>query len=196
MHAQTILILPGWQDSGPQHWQSLWLKKYPNAVKVEQKDWMYPKKEKWVAVLNDFVQQYKNKDIVFVGHSLACATIAYWSNEYFSQGLTIKGALFVSPSDVDQKDFPKEIFGFSPMPLKPLNFKTIVVASDNDPFVTVDRATYFSRCWGGKLVNIGPQGHINADAGFGEWPQGEQLLKELLQQNYAATHHRANAKNR
>lgn len=26
----SILILPGWQDSGPEHWQSLWLKKFPN----------------------------------------------------------------------------------------------------------------------------------------------------------------------
>lgn len=77
---QTILVLPGWQDSGPQHWQSLWLKKYPNAVKVEQKNWMHAKKEDWVAGLNNAIQKYKDNDVVLVGHSLACATIAHWSS--------------------------------------------------------------------------------------------------------------------
>ncbi|MFA6255244.1 MAG: alpha/beta hydrolase [Patescibacteria group bacterium] len=177
----TILILPGWQDSGPTHWQSLWLKKYPGAVKVMQKDWMCPKKQDWVKTLNDYIEKYKESDIVLVGHSLACATIAYWSNEFFSKtSARIKGALLVSPSDMDAPNFPKEINGFAPMPLEPLKFKTIVVASSNDPWVSLQRAEYFAQCWQAELVNIGPHGHINADAGYGQWPKGEELLQKLL----------------
>lgn|SRR3989338_962333 len=183
MNHSTVLILPGWQDSGPQHWQSLWLTKYPNAIKVVQKDWMYPKKEEWVKILHEYIEKYGAKDIILVGHSLACATIAYWSNGYFSKtSAKIKGALFVSPSDMDAPDFPKEIQGFSPMPLARLNFETIVVASEDDPYVTMERAKYFADSWGAELVNIGRHGHINTDSGFGEWPEGESLLQKLMGQ--------------
>ncbi len=91
MAAPTILILPGWQDSGPKHWQSLWLKKYPTAVKVEQRDWMNSKKEEWVAGLDRCIRQHSGEEIVLVGHSLACATIAHWSKECFDESTTIRG---------------------------------------------------------------------------------------------------------
>lgn len=182
MNQTMILILPGWQDSGPQHWQSIWLKKFPNAVKVSQKNWMYPEKQAWVKTLNEHIEKYPDKDIVLVGHSLACATIAYWSKEYFSKtSAKIKGALLVSPNDMDAPNFPKEIKGFSPMPLEKLKFRSIVVVSDNDQWVSINRAKYFAQCWDAELVNIGPHGHINADAGFGEWLEGEKLLQKLME---------------
>lgn len=176
MTQPTILILPGWQDSGPDHWQSRWLRKYPNAVKVVQNDWMFAKKDEWVTTLNDYIKCYD--EVILVGHSLACATIAHWAKEY--GGTKVKGALLVSPSDTEAADFPKEITGFSPMPLQDLNFKTTVVTSEDDPYVTMERAKYFAERWGGELVNIGPSGHINTDAGFGDWPEGEKLLQELI----------------
>lgn len=181
----VILILPGWQDSGPEHWQSLWLKKYPNAIKVEQLDWMHPNKQDWVAKLNEFIERESSngKRIILVGHSLACATIAHWSKEFAdNSSAKINGALLVGPGDVEGPNFPKEITGYSPMPIEKLKFKSIVVTSDNDPYVSTERAKFFSNQWGAELVNIGPHGHINADAGFGEWPEGERLL-EILRQN-------------
>lgn len=180
MTPQTILILPGWQDSGPDHWQSRWLKKYPNAVKVVQKDWVFAKKDEWVATLNEYIDKHGGDDIILVGHSLACATIAHWAQKYPSKASRIKGALLVSSSDTEVTDFPKEITDFSPMPLQNLNFKTTVVASEDDPYVIMDRAEYFAKCWGAQLVNIGAHGHINTDAGFGEWPEGEKLLQEFI----------------
>ncbi len=152
MAQPTILILPGWQDSGSEHWQNIWLKRYPNAVKVVQTDWMNPKKEEWVKILNEYIEKNSNKDVILVGHSLACATIAHWSHEYFLKtSARIKGALLVCPSDMDAPNFPKEISGFFPMPLENLKFSTIVVASDNDPWVSIDRAKYFAQRWGGNL---------------------------------------------
>lgn len=181
MEQKTILILSGWGDSDPAHWQSLWLAKYPNAVKVEQKDWDEPKKDDWVQGLDACITKHAEHPIVLVGHSLACATFAFWSRDYTEQSsATIARALMVCPSDMDQDDLPKEIQGFSPMPLEKLRFKTIVVTSENDQYVSIGRAKFFADSWGARLVNIGAHGHINVDAGFGNWPQGEELLGELL----------------
>jgi len=55
-----------------------------------------------------------------------------------------------------------------------------VVASTDDPYVTVDRAEFFARSWGSRFVTIPQGGHLNASSGLGEWPAGKKLLKELL----------------
>lgn len=34
-------------------------------------------------------------------------------------------------------------------------------------------------CAGGKLVEAGPRGHLNAAGGLGDWPDGPQLLETL-----------------
>jgi len=181
MPQPTILILPGWQDSGPNHWQSFWLKKYPNAIKVIQKDWMYPKKDDWVKTLNEYIENNIDKEIILVSHSLGCATIVHWAKEYFSKtSAKIKGALLVSASDVDMPEFPKEIQGFCSMPLEKLKFKTIVVASEDDPFVSVERTKYFAGNWGAELINIGSHGHMGSESDLGEWIEGEELLKKLF----------------
>jgi len=112
-----------------------------------------------------------------VYHSLACATIAHTANEYNLDNFNIKGALLVAPCDVDRSDFPKEIQGFDPMPLEKMNFKTILVASENDPYVTIDRAKHFANCWNSEFINIGQHGHINTKSGFGDFPKGEELMR-------------------
>ena len=60
-----------------------------------------------------------------------------------------------------------------------LPFPTIVAASRNDPFVAFRRALDMARSWGAELVDIGEAGHINSSAGYGEWPEGEQLLRRV-----------------
>ena len=41
MHPASVLTLPGWQSSGPAHWQSRW-EALHGYVRVEQHDWMRP----------------------------------------------------------------------------------------------------------------------------------------------------------
>ena len=45
--------------------------------------------------------------------------------------------------------------------------------------MSLERAEAFARGWGSRLVTIGAAGHINTDAGYGEWPEGRRLLDEL-----------------
>ena len=44
-----LLIIPGLGDSGENHWQSYWLKKYKNATKVVQDNWDKPQREDWLS---------------------------------------------------------------------------------------------------------------------------------------------------
>ena len=46
-----IVIVPGWRNSGPDHWQSLWAHSLPQAERVEQDDWLTPKRADWVQAL-------------------------------------------------------------------------------------------------------------------------------------------------
>jgi hypothetical protein len=72
------------------------------------------------------------------------------------------------------------------MPQQRLSFPSIVVASETDPYVAIDRAEEFSRSWGSRFVNLGPAGHINVASGHGPWNQGLLLLEELRQELGAA----------
>ena len=73
-----VLILPGLYDSGPDHWQSHWERTLPNVVRIVQRDWERPAREEWVAALEHMVAEH-GPDAVLVGHSTACALIAFWA---------------------------------------------------------------------------------------------------------------------
>ncbi|HML28972.1 MAG TPA: alpha/beta hydrolase, partial [Hyphomicrobium sp.] len=40
-------------------------------------------------------------------------------------------------------------------------------------------AERWARAWGADFVNLGAAGHINAEAGFGPWPEALTLLERL-----------------
>jgi predicted alpha/beta hydrolase family esterase len=65
------------------------------------------------------------------------------------------------------------------MPLSRLPFPSILVASSNDEYVTLDRAGAFAEAWGSRFVHIGAAGHINATSGLGAWSRGQALLADL-----------------
>ena len=50
MKASNILLLPGWQNSGPEHWQSRWEAAH-GYQRVEQHDWMRQLRGDWSARL-------------------------------------------------------------------------------------------------------------------------------------------------
>jgi len=67
----------------------------------------------------------------------------------------------------------------APIPIDKINFKTIVVASENDEWVSLERAKFFAATWGSEFISIGNAGHINTASGYGQWKQGLEILKML-----------------
>jgi predicted alpha/beta hydrolase family esterase len=176
MHFQsTILIIPGLGNSAPQHWQSIWESRF-NFKRIEQKDWETPVCSDWIETINKEVNSHDPANVILVGHSLACTTIAYWAQKF---NVKIKGALLVAPSDTEADTYPPGTTGFKPVPLIKLPFPSIVVASTNDYYVTFERAKQFAKRWGSELITIGEAGHINVASGYGEWDEGLKFLKQL-----------------
>jgi predicted alpha/beta hydrolase family esterase len=175
----TILLVPGLGNSGPQHWQTKWAERY-HYPRVAQHNWDNPICADWVKTLHEAIGQASQAGggVVLVAHSLGCGTVAHWAQE-FPQGAVV-GALLVAPADTDRPDFPPEVTGFAPMPVQPLPFPSIVVASSDDEYVTLPRAADFAAAWGSLFVNVGAQGHLNSDSNLGEWPEGHELLMQLL----------------
>ena len=176
MPQAPVLILPGYADSGPDHWQSHWERADTVCRRVVQDDWLDPRLPHWLAALDRAAGDCAAPPVL-VAHSLACALVAHWA---VSPRSAAKGALLVAPADVDSPlRTPDEVRSFSPIPLARLPFRSIVVASTDDPFVSLDRAAAFATSWGSRRVILEHAGHINADAGFGPWPEGRKLLAEL-----------------
>lgn len=177
MTNSLALILPGLGDSGPLHWQSIWEQSEPSFRRVIQRDWDHPTLAEWVATLQAHVAACEAAPVL-IAHSLACSLVAHWAREF---GGLARGALLVSPADVESAvHTPPEVRGFGPIPLDRLPFPSTVVASTNDPRVSLERAQHFAERWGSRIVVIPNAGHINAESGLGAWPQGKALLQKLL----------------
>ncbi len=172
------LILPGLHNSDPGHWQSRWEAIDETMKRVIQDDWETPHCADWVARL-DQALAYAGPDILLVAHSAGCALVAHWA--VGCQQGQVRGALLVAPSDPEARNFPVGATGFAPVPLLRLPFPSTVVASSNDPFVTIARAQTFARAWGSEFVTIGEAGHINTDSGLGDWPEGLALLRNVCE---------------
>lgn len=173
----VYLTVPGVTNSSPEHWQSLWEKQFPeNFRRIEQTEWNSPVCDDWTAAIETEVRKESPENVVLVAHSLGCTAVAQWARRY---GTKIKGAFLVAPSDLEAPNYNFDTKGFAPIPLERLPFKSLVVASSNDEYVSLERAKQFADAWGSELINVGAKGHINANSGYGEWQQGTELLTAL-----------------
>lgn len=177
MQPVSVLVLPGLGNSGPDHWQSIW-EAQCGYRRVEQAAWDRPLLPDWLFTLDESVSQSPH-GVVLVAHSLACSLVAHFAQA--RPAARVLGAFLVSPADVDSpRCTPDETRCFSPMPLRPLPFPATVVASSDDPYVTLERADFFARAWHAEFIDVGRAGHINAGSGHGPWPEGLARFRACL----------------
>ena len=172
-------ILPGLSNSGPEHWQSYWERLDPQCQRVLQDEWEHPRCEDWMTTLGHAVASAPS-DVVLVAHSSACALVAHWAASADPALMSrVKGALLVGPSDPEGPNYPVGPTGFAPMPRVALPFRSVVVASEDDIYVSLEQARSYADAWGSRFVNVGAAGHINSASNLGAWPAGYALLAEL-----------------
>lgn len=174
-----ILLVPGWGNSGEDHWQSRWERNLRTARRIEQESWSQPDRTAWTSRIRAAVAD-ATRPAILVGHSLGVAAIVHAAST-LPAGL-VAGAFLVSPSDTEAmaawpvpgggSEWPQGVSSFAPMPMSRLPFPARIIASSNDQFCSVERAKAFAEAWGGDLSVLANAGHINADSGHGPWPDG------------------------
>ena len=182
MNPCNVLILPGWQGSGPAHLHSL-CERTHGYTRIEQHDWMRPLRGDWIARLEDVLLSC-DAPAVLVAHSLGCQHVAAWA-AHSRNTHRVKGALLVAPPDVERGDVRALLPSWSPVARGRLPFQTRLFASSNDPFCSLERAREFASAWDTEVIDVGPRGHLNADSGLGDWPQAHEQLLQLMRDTSA-----------
>lgn len=181
MRSESIryLIVPGWQGSADDHWQSHWQRSLPNSARVEQADWLAPRRADWVAELERWVAADATP-VILIAHSLGCVTLAHWAAQAPLELLRrVRGALLVAPADVERPGCPPELQNFAPMPRDLLPFPSQLVGSDNDAAASAARAIELAHHWGAEAAILSGAGHINVKSGHQRWEQGFAYLYRL-----------------
>lgn len=172
-----ILIVPGYTNSGPDHWQSRWQSKLSTARRVEQAEWSKPVRKDWT----DKVARAVNKagrPAVIVAHSLGVSAVVQAVPQFAKP---VAGAFLVAPPDVANPEIrPRHLMTFGPYPRDPLPFPSLLIASRNDPFCAFEVAEDIAAAWGSLFIDAGEAGHLNADSGYGPWPEGSLTFARFM----------------
>jgi predicted alpha/beta hydrolase family esterase len=177
LEKSAFLTVPGWNGSGPGHWQSIWEDQHRNFRRVQQRNWSRPARREWIDAIQRHVVESPEPPFL-VAHSLGCLAVAAWAAEHDSS--RVRGALLVAPPWIsDSESCPRELTEFLPMPTRQLPFPSILAASENDPYLPLELAVRLARGWGSEFFNAGRQGHINTASGHGAWSAGKRLLETL-----------------
>jgi predicted alpha/beta hydrolase family esterase len=162
----TRLIIPGLLGSGDGHWQTWWQTKDRNAIRVEQDDWQTPDLNAWSKKVRQAVDD-SHGAVWLVAHSFGCLASLQVAAQRPER---IRGLFLVAPADPD-KFSVSHLWQQTDLPIP-----TVLVASRTDPWLGFEKAKTWANSLGSQFVDLGDAGHINVEAGFGEWQQGFDLF--------------------
>ncbi|RZL60890.1 MAG: serine hydrolase family protein [Variovorax sp.] len=178
MPPTRILLLPGWQNSDADHWQSRW-ERLHGDLRVEQHEWMRPRRGDWSARLEEEVLAAPGT-VALVAHSLGCILAAAWA-AHSQNTAKVRAALLVAPGDLERDDLRQMIPGWAPIVRQRLPFPSMLIGATDDPYCAAGRSRQLAADWGAAFVDAGPRGHLNSESGLGDWPEGRRYLTDLLQ---------------
>jgi predicted alpha/beta hydrolase family esterase len=180
--AATVLIVPGLRDHVAEHWQTLLQARLAKVRSVPPLQVNGLDCTARVEAIQREIEQIEG-DVLLVAHSAGVLMVAHWAARYQRP---IKGALLAAPPDLEAQwpaHYPSpdslRANGWSPLPMTPLPFPSIVAASSNDHLASLEAASAMARGWGSQLLELGEVGHLNPAAGFGPWPKAEALIHML-----------------
>jgi predicted alpha/beta hydrolase family esterase len=182
MSGVRILILHGWQGSGPEHWQTLLAERMRAAGHHVQypslPDCDLPCPDRWGVAFREEIARLADGpgERVVCAHSLGCVL---WLREAarLTPGQRVDRVALVAPP-CPGAEVP-ELAGFYPTgaerdAVAAAAVATRLVCSEDDGYCPGGAA----RVWGAPLALpvdlLAGAGHINVEAGFGAWPEIEQ----------------------
>ena len=166
-----VLVAPGLDGSGPDHWQTLWQRSHIGMTRIVQDDFATPDIDRWADTVARAVEASRVPPVV-VAHGFGClATV----RAVVAHGVALAGALLVAPADPDRFGIAHGLYA------APLPFPSTLVASTNDPWLKFVKAGALAAEWGSRFVSAGRAGHVDAESGHGPWPAGLGLMHDLAE---------------
>ena len=171
-----VLLLPGWLNSGPAHWQTRW-EALHGFERVTQHDWDQPRRGDWMTRLQDVMLDCPLATVL-AAHSLGCHLVAAWAT-HSPQRKQVVAALLAASPDLQREDLPPALAGWRGSPTQALPFPCLLASARDDPFCGMAHSRRLAAQWGAELWDLGPRGHANADSGRGDWPAGLARLHAI-----------------
>lgn len=184
----TILILHGITGNSQENWFP-WLKS-----QLEQQDHQvicpdlpntdHPDRQQWLATIKDLLKDVNHSDLVIVAHSLGVPAAL----DYIEQSTQPVHAL-ISVSGFYQ-DYGAELNSFY-MSVKNINIQKVktncryfaVLFGDNDPYVPQETLQALANAIKVKPVIFSKGGHLNARAGYTQFPELLKIVHQLTINN-------------
>jgi predicted alpha/beta hydrolase family esterase len=170
------VIVPGWQGSGDGHWQT-WLEEQLHAAGRQTLRPAFssldePDLADWLAALRAAISGLPADGYDVVAHSLGAVG---WLHHVTEPGDSPRPARVALVSPPSPRTTIAEIAGFFPPPLDVDAVRhaadgTVLVAGDDDPYLPEGIAAAYALPLKIATTVIPGGGHINVDAGYGEWP--------------------------
>ena len=189
--AHPIVIVPGLRGHLEDHWQTRLAAKLPHALLVPSFGRDKRDLAGRVADLHRVIED-AGVPVTIVAHSAGVLTTVHWASRH---DLPVRGALLATPPDLTRPLGPQyptleqlQESGWTPIPVAPLNFPSILAASTNDDLANVDNLRTLAHAWGSRFIDIGPVGHLNPTSGYGDWPGAEALLHILHGMTHTPAH--------
>lgn len=178
--APVALLLPDLDCAGVGYWQDHWVASRIDCRAVEIGRARTPDRNDCVSRL-DHALRGIDAPLILVGHGLGALTIAAWAGLMSSESeVAVAGALLIGPNDLIAEGADARLRSFAHMPDAIFSFPALVVASDDDRTVSIDRAFSLARQWGAGFARFGARGHFTPHDGLGWWPEGEELLDRFI----------------
>jgi uncharacterized protein len=173
------LLVPGRGIPLPGHWLRRWIAAHPDYRWAPEPTGPPYIADQRVTALQAEISA-SDEPAILIAHSAGCLTVALWASRHTGP---VSGALLVTPPYLDPDwtpgpDDPEDVV-IDDVPRTPLPFRSIVVASHNDPISTFAQFQDYARDWGAELFDAGNVGHLDSASGFGPWPEGERLVETL-----------------
>ncbi|MGC7101835.1 RBBP9/YdeN family alpha/beta hydrolase [Amycolatopsis lurida] len=177
----AYVIIPGIDGSDERHWQSLWETQWgASAVRIAPASWSTPDLPDWVAAVQAAydITSRRDSQVALVAHSLGCWAAAHWLDQVRPDRVA---AFLVAPPNPQGPAFPRQAAStFLGLSARPLPCRSVMVASDDDPYCDPATSASFAHEWQAQAHLLRSHGHVNSGSGLGEWQAGRELLRMLV----------------
>ncbi len=147
-----VLIAPGINGSGPDHWQTSWERLLPGSVRTQPRSWTAPAREDWMRAFDVVSDALAGRPALVVAHSLGCPAAVLWAA---SRPGAAAGLFLVAPPDraaLNHNGVAEFAVAEGAHPGVP----GVVAASADDPHCTTGAAQELATGWGPPLDRTRP----------------------------------------